>query len=380
MARKTVEGSFAVAEAVRNCEPDVAACYPITPSTHVAEELANYYADGELKEYITTESELSSMSACIGASAAGSRTVTVTSGQGFALMHEAVYCAAGMRLPIVMIVGNRALSAPLNIWGDWQDAVTERDSGWIQFYCENSQEALDTVPQAYKVAEATLLPAMVCMDGFYITHAVEPVEIPGKEEIRKYLPPFNPKVRLDPDNPVSMGEYALPSHYQQFRQDLHEDLLAAEKIVRDANGGYAAQFGRSYGDGTIEEYKSGDADYVFVSMGSICGNAKEAVDALRAKGEKAGLVRIRLFRPFPYDALAKALSGKKSVGVFEKSYDLGALAPLCSDVSASIALLKGDRPALSSFIGGLGGKDVTVAHVSEMLAKIKQGKTLTEWI
>ncbi len=379
MARKTVEGSFAVAEAVKNCEPDVAACYPITPSTHVAEELASFYANGEIKAYIATEAELSSMSACIGASAAGSRTVTVTSSQGMALMHEAVYNAAGMRLPIVMIVGNRSLSAPLNIWNDWQDSVTERDSGWIQIYCENGQEATDAVPQAFKIAEAVSLPVMVCFDGFYITHAVEPIDVPSLEEVKKFLPPFRPAVKLDPKNPMSMGEYAFPAHYQLFRDDLQKDMVASEKKVKEIHDEYAKMFGRSYGSGVLEEYRSQDAESVLVSMGSVCGNAKEAVDQLRAKGEKVGLVRLRLLRPFPYAAVAKALEGKKIVGVFEKSYSLGALPPLYGEVLAAAADLK-SRPVISSFVGGLGGKDVTVGNVLELYGKMKQGKKLVEWV
>lgn len=379
MARKTVEGSFAVAEAVKNCEPDVAACYPITPSTHVAEELASFYANGEIKAYIATEAELSSMSACIGASAAGSRTVTVTSSQGMALMHEAVFNAAGMRLPIVMIVGNRSLSAPLNIWNDWQDSVTERDSGWIQIYCENGQEATDAVPQAFKIAEAVSLPVMVCFDGFYITHAVEPIDVPSLEEVRKFLPPFRPAVKLDPNNPVSMGEYAFPAHYQSFRDDLHRDMLASEKKVKEVHDEYAKMFGRGYGSGVLEEYMSQDADVVLVSMGSVCGNAKEAVDQLRAKGEKVGLVRLRLLRPFPYSAVAKALEGKKIVGVFEKAYSLGALPPLYGEVLAAAADLK-PKPTISSFTGGLGGKDVTVGNVIEIYGKLTQGKKLVEWV
>ena len=379
MVRKTIEGSLAVAEVVKNCEPDVAACYPITPSTHIAEELANFYANGELKAYITTDSELSSMSACIGASAAGSRTVTVTSSQGLALMHEAVYNAAGMRLPIVMVVGNRSLSAPLNIWNDWQDSITERDSGWIQIYCENGQEAVDTVPQAFKIAESVSLPVMVCLDGFYITHAVEPVEIPTMEEIRKFLPKYSPKVKLDPSDPLTLGAYALPSHYQTFREDVHKDMLASEKEVKKVHDEYARMFGRAYGNGLIEEYKSNDADRVIVSMGSFCGNAKEAVDELRSRGEKVGLVRVRLFRPFPYAALAKALEGKKSVGVFEKAYSMGAAPPLYGEVALSLLETK-DKPVLSSFVGGLGGKDVTVKDVFDLYEKLKKGVKLMEWV
>jgi len=379
MVRKTVEGSLAIAESVKNCAPEVAACYPITPSTHVAEALADFYANGELKSYITTESEFTSLSACIGASAAGSRCVTVTSSQGLALMHEVVFNAAGMRLPILMVVGNRALGAPLNIWNDWEDSIAERDSGWLQFYCENAQEAVDTVPQAYRVAEAVSLPAMVCVDGFYVTHAVEPVDVPTAEEVGKFLPPFTPAVKLDSSAPVSMGEYALPSHYQSFREDVHKDLLASEKSVRKAHDDYARQFKRSYGNGLIEEYSCDDADTVLVSMGSVCGNAKEAVDSLRADGVKAGLLRVRLFRPFPYAAVAKALEGKKAVGVFEKAYSLGAHPPLFAEVAASLDDAA-DRPVLSSFVGGLGGKDVTVETMAGLYAKLAKGKKLVEWV
>lgn len=379
MVKKTVEGSFAVAEAVKNCEPDVAACYPITPSTHVAEDLADFYANGELKIFIATESELSSMSACIGASAAGSRTVTVTSSQGMALMHEAVFNAAGNRLPIVMIVGNRSLSAPLNIWNDWEDSIVERDSGWIQVYCENGQESTDAVPQAFRIAEAVSLPVMVCFDGFYITHAVEPIDVPTMEEVRKFLPPFKPAVKLDPQNPISMGEYAFPSHYQSFREDLHKDMLAAEKKVQEIHDEYAKMFGRSCGNGLLEEYKSQDAEIVLVSMGSVCGNAKEAIDQLREKGEKAGLVKLRLVRPFPYAAVAKALEGKRIIGVFEKAYSLGALPPIYGEVLAAVADAK-TKPAVSSFVGGLGGKDVTVGDMLGLFAKLRQGKKLVEWV
>jgi len=379
MAKMTVEGSAAVAQAVKSCEPDVAACYPITPSTHVAEELASFYANGELKSFIATDSELSSMSACIGASAAGSRTLTVTSSQGLALMHEAIYNAAGNRMPILLIVGSRSLSAPLNIWNDWQDSMPERDSGWLQIFCENAQEAVDAVPQAFKIAEQVMLPVMVCFDGFYITHSVEPVDVPTTEEVRKFLPKFSPQVKLDTQNPVSMGEYAFPAHYQSFREDVHKDMLASVKNVVQAHDDYAKMFGRSYGNGLLEEYKSQDAEYVFFSMGSVCGNAKEAVDQLRAKGEKVGLVRLRLLRPFPYEAVRKALEGKKSVGVFEKAYSLGALPPVYGEVLTALADSKA-KPVISSFVGGLGGKDVTVGHVTELLAKVKQGKKLVEWV
>jgi pyruvate ferredoxin oxidoreductase alpha subunit len=378
MVKKTIEGSIAIAEAVKNCEPDVVACYPITPSTHIAETLAQYYANGEIKSYSATESEFSSISIICGASAAGGRAFTTTSSQGLALMHEVVYAAAGMRLPLVMVVGNRALSAPLNIWCDHQDSIAERDSGWIQLYCENSQEGVDTTIQAFKIAENLMLPAMVCIDGFYLTHTVEPVDIPTIEEVRKFLPKYAPMVKLDPENPVSMGEYALPDTYQDFRQDVHNDNLAAKGKIVETDNEFKQMFGRGYG-GLLEGYKNEDADYIFLAMGTVVGNAKEAVDELRAKGKKAGAVKVRSFRPFPEEEVRKVLEGKKHIAVFEKSYSLGSFAPLYSEVVNSLYSLK-KRPIVSSFIGGLGGKDVPVNRLVEIFKSIRKREALRVWV
>jgi pyruvate ferredoxin oxidoreductase alpha subunit len=376
--KKTVEGSFAVAEAVKNCEPDVVACYPITPSSHIAEKLSEFYANGELKSYITTEAEFSSISAIIGASAAGSRAVSATSSQGLALMHEPLFAAAGMRLPIVLVVGNRALSAPLNIWCDHQDSMAQRDTGWIQIYVESNQEAVDTTIQAFKVAEKVMLPAMVCFDGFYLTHAVESVDIPATEEVGKYLPKYQPKIKLDPENPLTLGVYALPAHYQDFREDVQKDLAAAKKDIIEADKEFKEMFGRGYG-GLFESYKADDADYVFIAMGSIVGNAKEVVDKLRERGESVGIIRVRSFRPFPTEELGEALEGKKAVGVFEKSYSFGSDAPLYIEVINSLKNVK-ERPKVSSFIGGIGGKDVTTYHVEGLFNKIKEEKEVREWV
>jgi len=378
MVRKTVESSIAIAEAVKNCEPDVVACYPITPSTHIAETLAKFYADGELKSYITTESEFASISCICGASAAGGRAFSTTSSQGLALMHEVVYAAAGMRLPIVMVVGNRALSAPLNIWCDHQDSIAERDSGWIQLYCESSQEGVDSAIQAFKIAESTMLPTMVGVDGFYLTHTVEPLDIPTMEEVRKFLPKFQPQVRLDPENPISMGEYALPDTYQSFREDVHKDNLAAKSRIVEVDKEFEQMFGRGHG-GLAQGYKSDDADYVFLAMGSVIGNAKEAVDELRAKGKKVGVVKIRSFRPFPEEEVRKLLEGKKHVAVFEKSYSMGSFAPVYADVINSLYSLK-KRPVVSSFIGGLGGKDVPVKTVLEIFKTIRKREHMRIWV
>jgi pyruvate ferredoxin oxidoreductase alpha subunit len=293
-------------------------------------------------------------------------------------MHEVVYAAAGMRLPVVMVVGNRALSAPLNIWCDHQDSIAERDSGWVQLYCETAQEGLDTAIQAFKIAESVMLPTMACVDGFYLTHTVEPVDVPTMEEVRKFLPKFQPEVKLDTENPISMGEYAMPADYQSFREDVHKDNLAAKGKIVEVHNEFQQMFGRGYG-GLVESYNSEDADYVFVGMGSVVGNAKEAVDELRAKGKKVGIVRIRSFRPFPEDEVRKLLEGKKHIAVFEKSYSMGSFAPVYADVINSLYPLK-KKPMVSSFIGGLGGKDVTVKHVAEIFKMIRKREHMRVWV
>ncbi len=377
MVVKTVEGSAAVAESIRECEPDVVACYPITPSTHIAEDLNKMYADGEIKAYIAVESEFSAISALIGASAVGGRAVSTTSAQGLALMHEALHAAAGMRLPMVMVVANRALSAPLNIWGDQQDSVSQRDTGWIQLYCETNQEAVDSVPIAFKVSEEVCLPVMVCMDGFYLTHSVEQIDVPEKKLVEKFLPKFAPEIKLDPENPLSLGVYAMPADYQSFREDLERDLQKSKHSLKQAQAQWSSLTGRNYG--LIEDYLLKDAENVFVAMGSICGNAKEAVDQLRARGEKVGLLRVRSFRPFPFGEVANALNGKKHVAVFEKDASFGGAPPLFGEVLCALNDLN-RKPTLSSFIGGLGGKDVTVSDAVKILEKIKDGEKRFEWV
>jgi pyruvate ferredoxin oxidoreductase alpha subunit len=376
--KKTLEGSIAVAEAIKNCDPDVAACYPITPSTHIGEHLSEFFANGELKSYVNTEAEISSIAALIGASAAGGRAVSVTASQGLAYMHESLFCAAGMRLPMLIVVGNRSLSAPLSIWNDWQDSIAERDSGCLQFYAENNQEAVDLAIQGFKISEAVNLPALMGMDGFYLTHSVEPLDIPEKSDVQKFLPARKSVVKLDSANPITMGAYAFPKYYQGFREDLHKDLTAAKTTIKQVHDEFAKQFGRKYGNGLIEEYKTKDADYILISMGSAAGNAKDAADELRAQGEKVGVLRIRCYRPFPSEDIAKALDGKKGVGVFEKAYSLGAIPPVYGDVSEAITNCK-TRPQLSSFVGGLGGKDVTVDSLKILFGKLKKGVS-KEWV
>lgn len=358
---KTLEGSKAISDTVKNCNPDVVACYPITPSVHIAEELAKHYANGGIKRFIAVESEFAAISVLMGASAAGGRTFTATSSQGLELMHEALFAAAGMRLPIVMVVGNRAVSAPLNIWNDHQDSVSQRDTGWVQIYCESNQEACDTVPMAYRLAESLMIPVMICVDGYYLTHAVEQIDMLSEGDIKKVLPNFNPSIKLDPKNPLTLGVYATPDDYQNFREDLATDIISSKETLEKIEKEFSRLFGRSYS--CIEKYKSDDAEKVIVAMGGVMGNIKEVVDRLREKGEKVGAVRVRLFRPFPYEELKKALEGKKVI-VFEKAISLGAAPPLYEEVTESL----GSSSNVSSFTGGLGGRDITFEHIEKLFA------------
>lgn len=376
MVKKITECSLAIAETVRNCNPDVVACFPITPSTHIAEKLADFYANGEIREYITVESEHSAISALVGASAAGGRTFTATSSQGLLLMHEVLFNASGMRLPIVMFNALRAISAPLNIWCDHQDAMSQRDTGWIQIYVKNSQEAVDSIVQAYKIAEKTMLPVMVCGDGFFLTHAVEEMDIPDSDLIKKYLPKLDMKLRLDSEKPVSLGVYAIPDDYQGFRQDLAEDMEKSLNEILKADEKWKKLTGREYG--LLEGYQTKDAERVIVAMGAQASNGKEAVNHLREKGEKVGLLILRIFRPFPYKQVAEALAGKE-VLVFDRSISPGADAPLYSEVSNAINKEGGKVKKLYSAIGGLGGRDNNVDIYIKLFDEMKTGK-VEKWI
>ncbi len=371
---KTLEGSKAIAEIVRNCEPEVVACYPITPSTHIAEEMNKYYANGETKTFIAVESEFSALSALVGGAAVGARTFTTTSSQGLLLMHEVLFNAAGMRLPIVMVVANRAVSAPLSIWNDEQDSISQRDTGWIQLYCKNNQEAVDTIPQAYEIAESSQLPVMVCIDGHYLTHAVEQIQIPDKKEVQEWLPKTKPPFVLDPENPISLGVYANPTHYQNFREDLHNDLRKAKEKIVAVGKRFEKKFGRKYG--LFEEYKAKDAEFVLLGLGSAMDNVKAVVEELRKEGEKVGALHLRCFRPFPGEELQQALAGKV-VGVIERDLSPGAKPPLYTEVFEA---LHETKAIVSSFHGGLGGRNITRSEIRELFKKLEAKKPLDEWI
>lgn len=373
MAQKSViTGSDAVAYGAKLAEPEVVAAYPITPQSHITERVAKFIADGELKsEYVKVESEFSAISCVVGASATGVRTFTATSSQGLALMHEVLYAASGMRLPIVMPVANRALSAPINIWNDIQDAMSERDNGWIQLFTETNQEALDTTLQAYKVAEDkdVLLPVMVNLDGFYLTHTVEPTEIPDQDKVRTYLGRYKPtKIFLDPERPMTQGPFAYPEPYFDLRKQQRDALMGSEKTIEAADKEFGKAFGRRYG--LLEKTKT--TDTMVVTLGSLCGTARVAC------GESHGLLKIRLYRPFPAEEIKKALKGVKRLVVIEKDVAMGLGGGVLATELRNIFYPNG--PEVYSFVAGLGGVDVTADDVRAMIRKVEQGKAkATNW-
>jgi pyruvate ferredoxin oxidoreductase alpha subunit len=376
MIKKVITSNQAVAEAVKLAKPDVIPVYPITPQTTISEYLAQYVADGDIdSEYICVESEHSALSASVGASGAGVRVFTATSSQGLMLMHEIIFAAAGMRLPIVMANANRAISAPINIWNDQQDSIAQRDSGWIQLYVENAQEALDTVLQAYKIAENEdiLLPVMVCLDGFYLTHTVEPVEIPDQENVDKFLPKYHGKYSfLDPKQPTSVGTLADTEHYMEIRYQIEGAMEKAIDVITEVDTQFKDGFGRGYG--LIDAYKCEDADVVLMAMGSICTTLRYTVDQYREKGEKIGLLKIKSYRPFPVEEIKEALKNVQRVGILDKNIAFGIGGALYTDIKA-----KTDIEAYN-FIVGLGGRDINPKEVDEIIEKTKNPVKGVSWI
>src|SRR6187402_3634975 len=297
---KQTEGSHAVAEAVALCRPDVICAYPISPQTHIVEGLGELVKDGTLApcEFINVESEFAAMSVAIGASAAGARAYTATASQGLLFMVEAVYNAAGLGLPVVMTLANRAIGAPINIWNDHSDAMSQRDSGWIQLYAESNQAAVDLHIQAFKLAEELSLPVMVCMDGFVLTHAVEPLEVPSQEEVDAFLPAYEPRQVLDPDEPVTIGAMVGPEAFTEVRYLAHAKQMQALDLVPELAAEFAAAFGRPSG-GLLRRYRTEGAETILVALGSVLGTIEDVVDELRDEGERIGALGITCFRPFP---------------------------------------------------------------------------------
>ncbi|MCX5872161.1 MAG: pyruvate ferredoxin oxidoreductase [Deltaproteobacteria bacterium] len=363
-----IEVSIAASDAVGLCDVDVVAAYPITPQTHVVEHLAELCASGKLDaEFVPVESEHSAMSVCCGSSAAGARTFTATSSQGLALMAEIVFIASSMRFPIVMFLANRALSAPLSIWNDHSDTMMVRDSGWIQIFCENGQEVYDSIFHAFRIAEdpTVSLPVMINVDGFNLTHVIEPIEFWTKEMVQKYLPPFKPLHRLDPDKVVTMGAFGMPEIYAEAKMSQDKALWNSFPVIKQGWDELAQLTGRKYSP--VELYRTEGAETIILAMGSICETASMAVDQMREQGKKVGLVKLRLWRPLPVDDIKKALSGAKNVLVLDRAVSFGAAnAPVTSEIR-SIMYHEPNRPNVYNTIAGLGGRDVTPDDITRMV-------------
>ncbi len=364
---KQVEGSHAVAEAVGLCRPQVISAYPITPQTHIVEDLGSMVKAGTIEncEFLLVESEFGALSACIGSSAAGVRSYTATSSQGMLFMMEAVYNASGMGLPIVMTVGNRAIGAPINIWNDWSDSMSARDAGWIQLFVETNQQAVDVHIQAFKLAEQLSLPVMVCMDGFILTHSYSQVDIPEQTQVDSFLPAFEPRQVLDPAAPLSMGAMVGPEAFTEVRYLAHNKQLQALDLIPQQAKEFEAIFGRDSG-GLIKEFECADAETVVITMGSVIGTMKEVLADMRNDGFSIGALTIRSFRPFPSELLRKVLKNARRVIVFEKCVAVG----MGGIVSMSVRMALMDSPQkVQSVIGGLGGRPITRTNLRRMFEK-----------
>ena len=358
---RQVEGSRAVAEAVALCRPEVICAYPISPQTHIVENLSQLVKTGELApcEFVNVESEFAAMSVAIGASATGARAYTATASQGLLYMVEALYNASGLGLPIVMTVANRAIGAPINIWNDHSDAMSQRDSGWIQLYAETNQEALDLHIQAFRLAEELSTPVMVCMDGFILTHAVERVDVPEQAAVDAFLPAFEPRQSLDPDEPISIGAMVGPEAFMEVKYLAHAKQMRALELIPEIAADFRGAFGRDSG-GLIHGYRSEDAQTIVVALGSVLGTIKDTVDALRDEGVSIGAVGIASFRPFPLQAVRAALAGAARVVVLEKALAVGVGGIVSSNIRSALV---GIECHAYTVIAGLGGRPITQASL-----------------
>lgn len=370
VSRKFMSGNDAVSLGVKLCRPEVIAAYPITPQTTAVEKLSEYIANGEMDcQYINVESEHSAMAASLGAALMGCRTFTASSSQGLLYMCEMLHYVSGSRFPVVMMNANRTLAAPWNIYGDHRDSMAMRDSGWLQVYVESAQEALDTIIQAYRIAEdhRVMTPVMVCLDGFVLTHTYEVVDVPTPAAVDDFLPAYVPSANvLDLAAPKSCCISVSPEWQTEFRYQQHEAMNAAKKVIGEVDGEFSAHFGRSYG-GMLEEYQCDDAEYVLVGMGTVAGTTRLVVDKLREEGVKAGLAKIRYLRPFPQEQIAALGRRIKGLGVIDRDLSFGYLGALYTEVKG--ALTGAGMPTIN-FIAGLSGRDVTKENIEAMYRKI----------
>lgn len=390
------DGNAAAALGVKLCRANVIAAYPITPQTPLTEKLSEYVESGEMKaEYIPVESEHSAMAVCIAASSTGARAFTATSANGLLYMHEQVQWAAGARLPIVMCVVNRAVGAPWNVWNDQQDSISQRDTGWIQMYCADHQQIIDSVIKAFWLAEKVSIPIMVCYDGYLLSHTFMPFDLPDQKMVDAFLPPFKPEYALNPDEPASLNTVTLPdvridvhgelAHgYMEIRYLLQEELRTSLTVAAAAEKRFAEIFGRG-GDPYIEPYRCDDADHIAVGLGSLTYQLRVSVDALRKEGIKVGVMGIRFYRPFPDEAIANALKGKKGVIVFEKALSYGYEGALASDLKSALyqhLAGTGHLPLVQNFIAGIGGREIRTDDLTQTLRAAIQSRIAKEptWI
>ena len=377
--RVGMEVSIAAAEAVKQANVDVISAYPITPQTHIVEHLSELVANGELDaDFVPVESEHTALSVCVGSEAAGARSFTCTSSQGLSLMSEIVFIASGLRLPIVMILANRTLSSPLSIWNDHSDVMSIRDTGWIQYFVENGQEVYDHVFVSYRLAEDrdVLIPVIINMDGFILSHVIEPIEFIEQEKIDQFLPPYKPLHRLHPDQPVTMGAFALPSIFAEAKKAQEVALLSSMPKILDTWKAFGDLTGRYYHP--IETYKAEDADTLLITMGSFGETASVAVDQMREENRSVGLVKIRLWRPFPFDDFRKAVAGVKNLVVIDRAVSLGGPGgPVAGEIKAALYGEEG-RPSIYNFVAGISGRDVAPSDYIKMVDKaeieIEEGK------
>jgi pyruvate/2-oxoacid:ferredoxin oxidoreductase alpha subunit len=379
--RDFMSGNDAVAHAVLLCRTPLIAAYPITPQTSIYERLSSWEASGHLKGIMMrTESEHSAMASCIGASLTGVRTFTATSSQGLGLMHEMLHFAAGCRLPIVMVNVNRIISAPWGFWADHLDSLSQRDTGWIQFYCENGQEALDTVIQAYRIAERVYLPVMICADAFFVSHFVEPIEIPEQEQVDAFLPPMDLPHRLDVEKPGFLVPVVSSEKYREYKHLAHVGMDSVKDIATSVDEEFKAIFGRGYG--IIEAFMVEDAEVVLVTAGSMTSTARLAISMLREEGNKIGLLKLRTFRPFPVQAIQRALAGKKKIAVIDRNFSVGGGGIFCQELRSAL-VHSPDHPLVFSYIAGSGGTDVNPETIRKIAVQTMGRSTpvdAPEWV
>jgi pyruvate/2-oxoacid:ferredoxin oxidoreductase alpha subunit len=370
--KQVLEGSHAVSEAVRLARVEVISAYPITPQTHIVEAISEYCANGTLNaRFLCVESEHSAMAAVIGAASSGARTFTATSSHGLAYMHELLHWAAAARLPIVMAEVNRALGPGWNIWLDQTDSLSQRDTGWIQFYCEDGQEVLDTTLQAFRLAEAVNLPVMVVLDAFFLSHTFEPVDVPDPETVDRFLPQISPRIELNTDNPYAINQMAGPAVYMEMRHNIQFAMEQVPDRFDDIEAEYETAFGRRHG--ALEAVDCDDAEIILATAGTTASTCRQVIAELRAKGEKVGLLKLKMFRPFPVDLIRRHLGKASKVAVIDRNISFGASGIFAQEIRAALCNLE-QHPPVFGYVAGLGGRDVTPQTIEEIFRQTKNSK------